>query len=88
MVAGVPAGNISAEATSPFGNIFADAMRRTERRDHQQSRRIHLTLQEICPKNRSHPLPLSGRSGGLPQRRGCTNGRCARFRCWMSCIAG
>ena len=27
MVAGVVAGNISPEATSPFGNIFADAMR-------------------------------------------------------------
>jgi hypothetical protein len=27
----------------------------TERRDHQQGWQIHLTEQEICPKNRSHP---------------------------------
>jgi hypothetical protein len=29
MVAGALAGNISAEATNPFGNIFAEAMRGT-----------------------------------------------------------
>jgi hypothetical protein len=27
----------------------------TERTDHQQRWQIHLTEQEICPKNRSHP---------------------------------
>jgi hypothetical protein len=27
----------------------------TERRDHQPGWQIHLTDQEICPKNRSHP---------------------------------
>jgi len=27
----------------------------TVRRDHQQGWQIHLTDQEICPKNRSHP---------------------------------
>jgi hypothetical protein len=27
----------------------------TERRDHQQGGQIHLTHQEICAKNRSHP---------------------------------
>jgi hypothetical protein len=27
----------------------------TERRDHQSGWQIHLTDQEICPKNRSHP---------------------------------
>ena len=28
----------------------------TDRRDHQQRRQIRLSRQEICPKNRSHPL--------------------------------
>jgi putative transposase len=28
----------------------------TDRRDHQQGWQIHLAHQEICPKNRSHPL--------------------------------
>jgi hypothetical protein len=27
----------------------------TERRDYQQGWQIHLTHQEICPKDRSHP---------------------------------
>jgi hypothetical protein len=31
----------------------------TDARDHQQGgRQIYLSRQEICPKNRSHPLPL------------------------------
>jgi hypothetical protein len=29
-----------------------------ERRDHQQGWQIHLTEQEICPKNRSHPTMM------------------------------
>ena len=32
----------------------------TERRDHQPGWQIHLTDQEICPKNRSHPCFISG----------------------------
>ena len=28
----------------------------TDGRDHQQRRQIRLSLQEICPKNRNHPL--------------------------------
>jgi hypothetical protein len=34
----------------------------TDGRDHQQCRQIHLTRQEICPKNRSHPCDCTVRT--------------------------
>lgn len=40
----------------------------TDERDQQQRRQIHLSLQEICPKNRSHRRPHRQKVSTLPKQ--------------------